>query len=480
LSREWEKVIADVKKGKVKPAYVLYGDDEFRLERALRELVEALVPETDRAMNLAETEGAETAWGEVIERLRTVGMFGGRKVVVVKDAPLGAGFKNAFNRARSSWKEGGEAGKRRAANIMMGILGELNWPPEALGVSVSGEFGVSAWKDKARVDISEDDSGWMNDLAEFARNEGMTPRKKEETAELEAFLKSSDPAGAVLVATTSAASPSGAFYKVMAGHGEAVGFGVSGKDSDRRATLKDEIGRMLAEAGKKMDPEAMLKLELKTGFNLRNAASEVAKLIIYAGDKRTITAADVEAVVPRTREESIFKLTDAMARRDTAAAIGLVQALVADGHHPLELLGILHSQVRNLFLATGYAETLARRNLWNPRMSYGEFRKRAWPQIQKTAPAPDKGGKGKKKSKANKMAELEAPPEPAFPRLHPYVAYNALRHQENFEVHEIEKAFHLLARVDDKVKSSSGEPVFLLEQAIMSLCGRGGVRGRRR
>lgn len=478
MTPDWEKVIADIKKDKVRRAYVLYGDDSYRRERALRELGDALVPEADRAMNLVETEGAEITWSEVIEQLRTVGMFGGRKVVVVKDAPLGSGFKNAFNRARNSWKEGEEAKKRRAAGIMMGILGELDWPLEALSDSAPDEFSVKAWKDKTKAEISEDDAGWMNDLIEFARDEGMTPRKKEETTELEAFLKSSDPESAVLVVTTPSAAPSGAFFKLIAEHGEVVGFGVSGKDTERRATLKDEVNRMLASSGKKMDSEAMLKLELKAGFNLRNAAAEVEKLILYAGDKKTITAADVEAVVPRTREESIFKLTDALAERNAAAAIGLVDALVAEGYHPLELLGILHTQVKNLFLAAGYAGLLSKRKLWSPGMSYGEFRKRTWPQIQKMAGDDDKGKKkGRRKSKADKIAELEAPPPPAFPRLHPYVAYNALRRQANFETGEIVRAFARLGEVDDKVKSSSGEPVFLLEQAVLSVCGKGRVPG---
>ena len=467
MSETWEKVISGVRKGKVHSAYLLYGEEEFNISRALDALMEALVPEQDRALNLVILDGAESTWEEVLGHLRTLSMFGGRKVVVVKDARLGTNLKDVFKRVRATWQEGSEGKHRRAAAIMMGILGDLDWPLEAL--SDGGLYAQPPydWEKAASIKIEEDDPKWMASMYEYARSEGLLPRRADDTERLEEFIEKADPGEAVLVLTSATANKSGSIYKKISDGGVVFGFEEPRGDHLRRVSLKNEIDRVLAKEGKKIDRDAMERLELKSGFDLRRATVEMEKLLTFVGDRKVITAEDVEAVVPHTKEESVFQLTDAFAEKDSAAVLKLAGELIAEGHHPLELLGVIHSLLRNLLLASSYAKELSRQKLWSGSMSYGEFQKRTWPAIKKSA---NEKKPGRKKTKEDRTLELENAPEPIFPGLHPFVAYKALKDQSNFTQPELIRGFKLLAAVDERIKRSAGDPQVLIEQTVLAIC----------
>lgn len=463
----WEKAISGIRKGKVHSAYLLYGEEEFNISRALDALIEELVPKQDRALNLVTLDGAESTWEEVLGHLRTLSMFGGRKVVLVKDARLGTNLKDVFKRVRATLQEGSEGKRRRATAIMMGILGDLDWPLEALSDGGLDARSPDDWEKAASIKIEEDDPRWMANMYEYARSEGLLPRRADDTERLEKFIGNADPGEAVLVLTSATANKGGSIYKKIADSGVVCGFEEPRGDHLRRASLKNEIEGMLVKEGKKINRDAMERLELKTGFDLRRAAVEMEKLLTFVGDRKNVTVEDVEAVVPHTKEESVFQLTDAFAQKDSAEVLRLTDQLIAEGHHPLELLGVIHSLLRSLLLASSYAKDLSRQKLWSGGMSYGEFQKRTWPAIKKSV---NEKKPGRKKTKEDRTLELENAPEPIFPGLHPFVAYKALKDQSNFTGPELIRGFKLLAAVDDRVKRSAGDPQVLIEQAVLAIC----------
>lgn len=72
--------------------YLIYGD-EFKVSGAARELVDRLCPESEQTLGLEIIDGrlengaeAVVALHQCLEALRTVGFFGGRKVVWLRDA----------------------------------------------------------------------------------------------------------------------------------------------------------------------------------------------------------------------------------------------------------------------------------------------------------------------------------------------------------------------------------------------------------
>jgi DNA polymerase-3 subunit delta len=100
--------------------------------------------------------------------------------------------------------------------------------------------------------------------------------------------------------------------------------------------------------GKQIDPAAAHWLvERQAGADLMRLESEVEKLALYVGDAPRIRKEDIQAITPRTKEETVWALTDAVARGDRATAVSVVRELVhRQGEAPMGLLALLASQVR--------------------------------------------------------------------------------------------------------------------------------------
>ena len=84
------------------------------------------------------------------------------------------------------------------------------------------------------------------------------------------------------------------------------------------------------------------------GDDARLLASEVEKLAAYAGERKVITAEDVDEVVTRSAADPFFALGNAVEARDLAGALGVLDRTLADGGSPFMVLGGLASTLRRL------------------------------------------------------------------------------------------------------------------------------------
>jgi len=67
--------------------------------------------------------------------------------------------------------------------------------------------------------------------------------------------------------------------------------------------------------------------------------TEIEKLALYCGNERPASAADIAALVPDAEQSTVFELVDALARRDRARALHLLDVLIRAGEYlPLALL----------------------------------------------------------------------------------------------------------------------------------------------
>jgi DNA polymerase-3 subunit delta len=103
------------------------------------------------------------------------------------------------------------------------------------------------------------------------------------------------------------------------------------------------------EYGKTIAPDAAALLVELAGSGLRALGLEVAKLAAYAGERDTITAADVrDAASHAAAQATIFEVMDAVGHRRADRAFRLLDALIALGEPPLRILYMLDDQVRML------------------------------------------------------------------------------------------------------------------------------------
>src|SRR5664280_818614 len=83
-----EKIFANLKKGIIAPCYLLYGEEEYLINKNLNKLLDIIVPEGDRDFSLFYLDGENTDMDSLIEHLLTPSLLGDRKVIVVKKTTI--------------------------------------------------------------------------------------------------------------------------------------------------------------------------------------------------------------------------------------------------------------------------------------------------------------------------------------------------------------------------------------------------------
>lgn len=106
--------------------------------------------------------------------------------------------------------------------------------------------------------------------------------------------------------------------------------------------LAERIGGMVAET------------DVERGEQTRIAAGELDKLATYATG-RTINAEDVAILVADTRPASLFAITNAVDRRDPAAATRALERALAEEQPALRILGALQGRISDLIVARDLA-----------------------------------------------------------------------------------------------------------------------------
>lgn len=99
---------------------------------------------------------------------------------------------------------------------------------------------------------------------------------------------------------------------------------------------------------------AVWETDIERGEMTRIADSELRKLATYAGD-RPIGVQDVEAVTADTRPASVFAITNALDRREPAAAADALRRALAEGQPGLRILASLAGRVSDLIVARDLA-----------------------------------------------------------------------------------------------------------------------------
>ena len=129
----------------------------------------------------------------------------------------------------------------------------------------------------------------------------------------------------------------------------------------RRGELRAWIGAHAARIGVKIEMRAahvlaeriggqIWETDIERGEMTRIADSELRKLATYAGE-RPIGVEDVEALTADTRPASVFAITNALDRREPAAAAEALRRALADGQPGLRILASLAGRVSDLIVA---------------------------------------------------------------------------------------------------------------------------------
>jgi DNA polymerase-3 subunit delta len=273
--------------------------------------------------------------------------------------------------------------------------------------------------------------------------ERMAPREQDSVSKAVGPL----PAGVSVVLVTGEAGDRGrqravraALQRAIAKQGLVIDF--------RSLSVRDAASwaaRRAKELGNKLEPAAARKLvEQKVGVGLGELEGEIQKLGLFVGDDGVITSAHVDEVSPRLVEEDIFRLLDAVGRREAGRAVGILRGLLGDRREePGRVLGMLGQTIRLIW----QTKLLVERG-WRPGKDVDEETAALLPQDERK----------------NALAQFQR---------RPWLARRTLGQASQLTWEQLGKAIQALHGCDLAIKRIRGkltDPAGALELLVIQLC----------
>jgi len=447
-----DTVLAELKRGKTFPCYLLCGDEEFRLRNALEKITQRLIPDAqDRELNLFVTDGEHEDVDSLCESLITPPLLPGRKVVVVRDTRLFQS-KNVLVPLIDRIRERLDQDPGRAAADFMQFLRITGLQFDDLRDGGWRKIDDETWKRIVPDDDGQGRETWLPKAVELCVSQDASPVKErmEETDRLERILTGGMPEGNHLLLTAETVDRRKRLFKTISAAGRVLSFSKVKGEARQQQAVQEMAAEILAKRGKRLSSGAWSALGQKTGFSIRESLSAIEKLITYAGEKTQIEAADVEAVVGRTREDTVFELNGALVGRNLTLAVRTLHELLDQGLHPLMIMTMITKEIRFLFQAKLLIAS-GRLGSFSPELDYGRFQKAVYPAVRKLA------GDGEDSI--------------ALASQHPFVVYQALKNAGRFTRAELAGYLELLVRTDLALKTTGQDPRLLLERILIAVCG---------
>ncbi len=441
MSDELEDALNDLDAGNESPVYLLVGE-EFLVRKAAERLLLKLVPGGAGDLNCVTLDAA--APREIAAELATFPMFGGRKVVLLRDPEFLApkkGRADALGRAREAWKANR---KKEAARRVLSIAARAGWGVGDLDPSASGTPKPDDWERELGVVLADVDVQFLKDVQAFCVSENVTAPSSDDTV-LNDWLGKKPAKGQVLVIAATELESKGAFVKLVKDHGTLLEFKVV--SSLAKLDLTEFVNETLAPHKKKLGPGAMDALKDRVGGNFRLLASELEKLALHSSNP-TITQKDVELLVGHAREEEWLELSDAVQKRNLEAANKYLDEALAHGSAPLAIHGAVTSIIRKLVAAF---ENMMQLSGGKPPRNYNDFQARLFPKIEADA----------------KAAKTKVP--------HPYAAFMGMQAAAQWGRQDLLRALVACAEADLALKlggSKPGDGNLVLERLFWTLCGK--------
>ncbi|UCG21508.1 MAG: hypothetical protein JSU80_02650, partial [Deltaproteobacteria bacterium] len=186
--KNFSEILEQVEQGSIAPIYLLHGES-YLVKSALEELTGLLVPESQRSTNLEVVDGSEADFRKILDSVNTFALFGGRKVVVVRNSRIFYSRANLPTLVAKS-KEAYEGGDlKSAARFLLEVLGYAEWSLADVAAGAWREIPADLWKQTMGVEQGQSELEWLEQVVEYASSAEMEiPVKTDEGSLLEEAL----------------------------------------------------------------------------------------------------------------------------------------------------------------------------------------------------------------------------------------------------------------------------------------------------
>lgn len=116
-----------------------------------------------------------------------------------------------------------------------------------------------------------------------------------------------------------------------------------------RKDLSLWIETSLKESGKTISKSDIFYLTNEMTSSIDNMELELDKLVSYIGDRETVTREDIDAIIHKTAESNIFKMTDYMYKKDAKNALDILDTIFLQGEQFPKIMFMIIRQFRILY-----------------------------------------------------------------------------------------------------------------------------------
>ena len=439
MKRDLAAVMTDIKTGKGPRLLLLFGDD-LQVQEAGKTLLDLLVPESQRGFNLERFDGRTAGWDRVEASLMTPPFFPGKKLVWVENATYFISGEQRGELGEKVLQLWGEGKKDEASKLLVDLLVVEGWTQDQWEELQTSSLGPLA-------ELLDIDGREMREEAEallsYCKGKRMelSQHRDSEGNRLAELLDQGLPEWDFLLLTAVQVDRRMRLYRRLE-ELEAVLY--LGLERDRagkvsRENLLDFINQRLRHAGKNLEFQAREMILIRSSDDLGALRQELEKLTLFVGDRPVIGARDVEMIFADRGEGWIFDLTRAIADRDAVTALSQLARLMAQGEHPLKLLGTIAAEARRLLSARQLIETELR-GLWKRGMTYQQFQQ----QVLKQG-------------------------TPLLTR-NPYADYMCFQRADQFSLSDLRGYMDSIYDTDFRLKTSGSNPRLVMETLILGMC----------
>ena len=453
--------------------FLIHGE-EYLTANACDRLIDVLIGDGSRTLNVERLEGGDEIILDALDRLNTYALLADRKIVVLPDVRFFFGKEDAGKLLDKARAAHGNDEFRKGALHLMKYMSLTDATYEDMAAGRREELAA------AKPDLKPDD-GWLDDLLSYGRQNDMSPSADgSPIRRLAEAVEKGFPKQHYLIVTAETVDKRKTIYKQMTTAGTVVNCHVP--KGDRRAdrqeqasVMKEQMDAVLQRHGKAMDAGARKLLFERVGFDLRTCMGNLEKLVAFSGSRRTITADDVAQVVTRTRHEPIYELTNAVTDRDAAGAIAHLTAMLEDDTlHPLQALAAISNQVRRLLVAREFLDSDLGRS-WRQGMPFPAFKQHVLPSLEmfQNNLAESVAALGADSEHPNgQQGGMKLAPDllPARNPKSPFPAYQTMKKASRFSLEELIGAMAALERADRDLKSQGVPAKLALEALILNMC----------
>jgi DNA polymerase-3 subunit delta len=445
-----EPVLDDIESGRGVSCYLLYGDDEYRIMQAAKRIVDALLPDENRDFNLFRLDGERSDAEAICQSVMTPPLLPGRKVVEVVGSTLFASqetIPDVVNNIISAVDKD-PAKAVRAFGVFLHMTG---WSLEELADDGWRRISDDVWHNTVGAEGDTGRDQWLPKVLEIAGRMGMHDKPvKDDAAFFEQVLAKGFPEGNYLIITAEYVDRRKRLFKVFSEYGLCLPFARVKKEEDLKRQFLQSAGTVLEQSGKKLTPVALEALGSRTGFDLRETMKALESLITHAGDRVMIDEDDVGGIVEKTKEDSLFELTNAMVTRNMEKALATYENLLNHGVHHLVILAMIGREIRMMLQAKLLLQTGAFAS-FTPRMTFNQFRTTVFPRLQMM----------KDQDRVTKRSLLGQ---------HPYAIYNVFIHANAFSYEALTAYLDTVGTIDSALKTTGKNPDLLIERLLIEIC----------